>query len=520
MSEVITYDAVIVGGGFGGLACGKILADHGWKVIVLEKNHQIGGNLQVFSRDKVIFDTGVHYLGGLNPGENLDLFFRYLGIRDKLELAKMDEWASDKIHFGDEAIHYPIAQGYSRYIEELSKYFPEEQQSIVQFAQYIQETCAAFPLYNMRYEEPDYFNKPFFTQSIKEVLESFTSNTKLQSVWMGNSFLYAGDWDTTPFYVLALVIDSYLKSAYRCVKGSAQITKLLVAGIRERGGEVWKRAEVIDAVVLEGQLTEVLLKDGRRVKGKQFISNMHPLTTVNVFGRSHFKKAFVSRLESLTNTAAAFSVHIKFKPNSYPYLNYNIYHHKQVQGALKQNGSFDANWPHTLMVSMTLSEPNPTFAEAASLLTYLDQSACEGWQHTFNTVGEPAERPESYLHFKKECETRVLNELEHILPGISSCIESVYSSTPLTYQNYIGDPSGSMYGIQKNVAHPMATMIDPRTKIPNLLLTGQNINLHGLLGVSVSAFATCFHLIDPKPVLTKCEEIRLQVINENKCNHQ
>jgi all-trans-retinol 13,14-reductase len=55
MSDAITYDAVIVGGGFGGLSCGHILADQGWKVIVLEKNHQIGGNLQVFSRDKVIF---------------------------------------------------------------------------------------------------------------------------------------------------------------------------------------------------------------------------------------------------------------------------------------------------------------------------------------------------------------------------------------------------------------------------------------------------------------------------------
>jgi all-trans-retinol 13,14-reductase len=518
MSEVITYDAVIVGGGFGGLACGKILADHGWKVIVLEKNHQIGGNLQVFSRDKVIFDTGVHYLGGLNPGENLDLFFRFLGIRDKLELAKMDELASDKIHFGDEAIYYPIAQGYSRYVEELSKHFPEEKEQIAQFALYIQETCAAFPLYNMRYEEPNYFNKPFFTQSIREVVESFTSNEKLQAVWMGNSFLYAGDWEITPFYVLALVIDGYLKSSYRCIKGSAQITKLLVAGIRQRNGEVWKRAEVVDSIVIEGELTEVILKDGRRVKGKQFISNMHPLTTVNVFGRQQFKKAYISRLELLKNTTGAFSVHIKFKPNSYPYHNSNIYHHKSINQAVRPHGQFDENWPHTLMLSMTLSEPNPTHAEAASILTYLDPSACQTWQNSFSTAGEPGQRPASYLAFKQACETRVLAELERLLPGIQDAIESVHSSTPITYQNYIGDPSGALYGIMKTVNNPMATMINPRTKIPNLLLTGQNINLHGLLGVAVSAFATCFHLIDPKPVLAKCDEIRHQVFNENKCN--
>lgn len=515
MSESGIYDAVIVGGGFGGLSCGYILAEQGWKVIVLEKNHQIGGNLQVFSRNKVIFDTGVHYLGALNPGENLDIFFRYFGIREKLQLAKMDELAVDKIHFGNESIYYPIAQGYDNYIAELSKLFPEEQEHIAQFAQYIKDTCAAFPLYNMRYDEPEYYNKSFFTRSIKEVVESFSSNKKLQAVWMGNGFLYAGDWEVTPFYVLALVIDGYLKSAYRCIKGSAQIAKLLVAKIREHGGEVCKRSEVVRASLENGQLTEVILNDGKRIKGKHFISNMHPLTTVNVFGRQNFKKAYISRLELLRNTTAAFSVHIKFKPESYPYHNSNIYHHKTTEQATRPYGKFDANWPHTLMMSMTLSEPNPCYAEAASILTYLDPSECAEWKDSFNTVGIPSERPESYLHFKKICESRVLHELEKMLPGISESIESVHSSTPLTYQNYIGDPSGSMYGIMKNVHNPMATMINPRTKIPNLLLTGQNVNLHGLLGVAVSAFATCFNLIDPEPVLKKCAELKQQAVGQN-----
>ena len=60
------YDVVIVGSGIGGLSTALILAKNGKKVCVLEKNQQLGGNLQVFSRDKKIFDTGVHYLGGLD----------------------------------------------------------------------------------------------------------------------------------------------------------------------------------------------------------------------------------------------------------------------------------------------------------------------------------------------------------------------------------------------------------------------------------------------------------------------
>jgi all-trans-retinol 13,14-reductase len=60
------YDVVIIGSGLGGLACGVILAKEGHKVCILEKNKQIGGTLQTFVREKNIFDSGVHYVGGLD----------------------------------------------------------------------------------------------------------------------------------------------------------------------------------------------------------------------------------------------------------------------------------------------------------------------------------------------------------------------------------------------------------------------------------------------------------------------
>ena len=43
-------DVVIIGSGLGGLACGTILAKEGYKVCILEKNKQNGGNLQTYVR--------------------------------------------------------------------------------------------------------------------------------------------------------------------------------------------------------------------------------------------------------------------------------------------------------------------------------------------------------------------------------------------------------------------------------------------------------------------------------------
>jgi CRISPR/Cas system CSM-associated protein Csm4 (group 5 of RAMP superfamily) len=45
---------------------------------------------------------------------------------------------------------------------------------------------------------------------------------------LGSNFLYAGDSENVPFYVHALTVNSYIQSAYKCVKGGSQISKLLI----------------------------------------------------------------------------------------------------------------------------------------------------------------------------------------------------------------------------------------------------------------------------------------------------
>jgi all-trans-retinol 13,14-reductase len=41
----------------------------------------------------------------------------------------------------------------------------------------------------------------------------------------------------------------------------------------------------------------------------------------------------------------------------------------------------------------------------------------------------------------------------------------------------------------------MTTLLSPRTPVSNLFLTGQNLNLHGVLGVSMTSFFTCAGII-------------------------
>ena len=220
------YDVVIIGSGLAGLVCGSILSKEGKRVCIIEKNEQLGGSLQTFRRDGVTFDTGVHYLGGLDKGQNLYQFFNYLGIMDRLELQRMDAEGFDVVLFKDDPMQYPYGMGYENFIRILSQKFPDDREAIITYCNELRRICNSFPLYNLRvgelYSDPDIFKR-----SIKQYLEELTPNERLRSVLGGTNLLYAGIGNKTPLYVHALVLNSYIESSWKCTEGSDQISNLI-----------------------------------------------------------------------------------------------------------------------------------------------------------------------------------------------------------------------------------------------------------------------------------------------------
>jgi all-trans-retinol 13,14-reductase len=497
------YDFVIVGSGLGGLACAYILASEGFSVVVLEKNHQIGGHLQVYSRDKTIFDTGVHYMGSLNEGENLFQFFKYFGIMDKLKLKRMDDDRFDVIRF-DDGKEYSYAQGFEAFQETLTGYFPEEASAINTYCQKIRDVCAKFPLYNLRIGGESYqMDEELLKLNTHDYIASLTTNMRLRNVLAGSNLLYAGVKEMTPFYVHALIIKSYLSGSYKCVDGGSQIAILISRAIRSFGGEIYKRKKAVGANYDEtGHITGVLLENGELVKGKQFISNVHPAATIDIFGEDRFLNVYKNRVRGLQNSISTFLVHLSFHENTFEYLNHNIYQHHSddVWSGVEYE---EATWPQTYFICTPYISKNNQYADSMSIMTYMKFSETDKWADTFKTVAEPGQRDAGYEQFKREKEEKVLRRIEGIFPGIRSKIKSVHSATPLTFRDYIGNRDGALYGILQNSNAPAKTQINTKTRIPNLHLTGQNVSMHGILGVTVSAFVTCFAFLDKNKLIQK-----------------
>lgn len=505
-----TYDILIIGSGIGGLVSALILAKEGLKVCVLEKNNQYGGNLQTFSRDKLIFDTGVHYLGGLSKGQNLHQFFSYLEIMQDLELQKMDENGYDKITFGDDEIEYPHAQGYENFVEQLSKCFPEERENLEDYCEEIQRICNHFPRYNVIGK--DSYSEEILHLNTKRFIESITQNTKLQSVLLGSNFLYAGDSENSPFYVHALTVNSYIQSAYKCVKGGSQISKLLIRKLREYGADVHKHSEVSEIIFNENNvLSSVKTKSGKEYFAKQFISNIEIHTLTKLIGEERLKKSFLNRVLSWEPVSSCFSVYLVLKPQTISNFNYNIYHYSSEESVWNAYRYDEKAWPETYMLSSTPSKHHPEFAESLTAISYMDFEEVKAWQKTVNTIAEERERGKQYEKFKLEKAEKMIDALEKKIPNLRGSIKNIYTSSPLSYRDYIGSFEGNMYGYIKSSENPLKTMVSPRTKISNLFLTGQTVNMHGILGCTIGAFNTCAEILGKE----KIDEHLTQMIKNN-----
>ncbi len=494
------YDVIIIGSGLSGLQCGYILSKEGFKVCILEQHYQIGGCLQNFTRNDCVFDTGIHYIGGLDEGQSLNRYFKYFGLMDKLDIRRMDNEAFDVIKFENDPVEYKFAMGHELFVDTLAQEFPKERQALKDYVQKLQDICNHFPLYNIEYKTLEISELQFFSENAHEYIRNITSDIKLQNVLAGTNPLYAGLPEKTPLYVHALVNNSFIESSWRMVNGSSQIADLLSASIEAHGGKILTNAKVENFVFHHKELIGVKLSNGEQYEAKRFISSIHPAQTLRMIDEPHLRKAYRERIMNLENTTSNFTLYVAFNENEFEYLNHNEYFYKKDDVWLTLDNTGD-DWPYNFLLITPASAKHQQFADCATIMAYMDIRDVREWECT--QIGK---RGNSYLEFKQQKTEQLLNLVEVRFPGFRSKIKKVYSSSPLTYRDYTGTVDGSLYGILKDCNEPLKTLISTKTKIPNLFLTGQNIILHGVLGVTIGSVTTCSELLGMKHLVEKINE--------------
>ena len=120
------------------------------------------------------------------------------------------------------------------------------------------------------------------------------------------------------------------------------------------------------------------------------------------------------------------------------------------------------------------------------------------WENT--TIGR---RGDDYLAWKREMAQRLLTRIDEMHPGFERCIDKMITASPLTIRDFYGVKEGSISGFSKDCRNMALSQVPIVTKIKNLLLTGQNNNLHGFCGVPLTAIKTAEALLGRNFVINK-----------------
>jgi len=495
------WDAIIIGTGIGGMACGAALAKQSERCLLLEQHYVPGGLTHVFKRKGFEWDVGVHCVGEMGPRD----------IPGKL-MNWLTDGAVEWKNFGEtyETFYFPdnfeitFPSGYQGFRKALEAKFPDDHASIAAYFDAVFSVIPHSLLFfagkvlpswvaqagraALRFKPSKGVRDPWRTTTA-QVLERLMPNPKLRAVVTGQWGYYGSSPSESSFAIHAMTAVHFMKGGFYPVGGSTNIARGMLKTVRDAGGETIVRATVETVLIENGRATGVKLADGREIRAKRVISAAGAKNTVNGL-----------LPESQRDTQWARS--ISAIPSSPPFITMYIGFEGDIEsaGASKANQWFMNTWdmddkewnvldpkaeaPILYMSFPSLKdpmhEPGPSKKHTAEVVTFVPWEAFEKWKHTRRGYREA-----DYAEFKKDIETRVLEQVRRHKPELLKLMTYHELSTPLSAQHFIRAHHGAIYGLEATPRRFTAPELRPATPFEGFYMAGCDVGTLGVTGAMV-----------------------------------
>ena len=502
------YDAIVIGSGIGGLTSAAMLSDLGWKVCVLEQHYTAGGYTHSYERNGYEWDVGVHYIGDVGTRTRTRCMFDYLSD-GKLEWAPMaDEY--DRFYIGDKTFN--AMAGKQAFRDNLLRQFPNEADAIDRYLKLLQEAGSAMPSFAMsramgplqkallkpylKWKTPG-----FLFEKTYDVLSELTSDPDLIAVLCGQW----GDMGLPPkqstFMVHAMIARHYLHGGYYPVGGSWRIADSIIPKIQAGGGEVFTYARVEAITVKNGAVTGVTMKDGHHIDCDCVISTAGIDNTFNDLLPAEVvaSTSYRSKLKTVKPSFAHLGVYIGLQGTAeslgLPKTNFWIYPDNDYDAAVERFvNDREAPFPVVYISFPSAKDPDYENRHPGTATIEIVAPAPYEWfsQWEDETWGK---RGDDYEAFKAALGERLMEHLYERLPHLRGKVDYYEVSTPVSTNWFGGYRHGELYGLAHTPERMQQDWLRPRTRIPGLWLSGQDILTCGVTGAMMAGVLTTSSIV-------------------------
>lgn len=476
------YDVAVVGAGIAGQICASLLAKEGRKVLLLEQNHQTGGNMSGFSRKGFYFD------GGDQSFESLGVVFPLLR-----ELAGYgpEDFIKARYRMVSEDFDFFIYDP-AQVEEELHKAFPREPgitplfREVREVQRFLRENYDPwdFPLLN-RPNPRDMLRVVKWLPKLKK-WSTFRYREKALGViehpGLRNWLTYVGYY-RMPYLFFAGFWHLWAHDYWYPRGGMQRLHDSLARGFQERGGELLLNTLVtsIDTDSSGRRATGVTVSTGERFQADTIVyAGDYKKLITEVLGPDYFPRRTARRLTQAMLTEALVSVYLGLDMSpeqldeilggsQHPFFfpNYDV--------IFPDRSSPEDVHRHMWVALNHFGRETPAAPPGKTTLTLQTFSSFE-WERFWRNGGENGRRTAEYRDLKQRVGMELVELAENLVPGLRGKIEFMDVGTPLSLHRFTRNTEGSSggwcYDDQVSPVWRLGGLNRIRTPLSNLYTTG------------------------------------------------
>lgn len=498
------YDAIVIGSGIGGMTTAACLSKQGKKVLVLEQHYTAGGFTHAYARNGYEWDVGVHYIGEVGSRKSLTRQLFDFISDGQLQWAPMDK-NYDRFFIGGE--RFDMVAGKRDCVDALKKRFPQEHGAIDEYMRRLDAVGRAVQALTMEKLVPRALGKlvrwgrkavlpDYINRTTNEVLRELTGDEMLIAVLTGQWGDNGVPPEQSSFLIHGLIARHYLRGAYYPVGGASRIAETIIPVIQRSGGELFTYANVEEILIKRNRAIGVRMQDGTQIHAPMVISNAGVFNTFEQLlpPKVSSRNGYARRLKEVEPSLAHLGVYIGLKQSAealdLPKTNFWIYpntaHTENLQ-AFREDP--EAEFP-AVYISFP-SAKDPSWESRYPGTATIEIVAPAFFEHFAAWKDQPwGKRGEDYDALKQRLTDRLLQYLYDKLPQLRGKIDYCELSTPLSTDFFCSYRRGEMYGLNHDPQRFEQDWLRPKTRIPGLYLTGQDVLTCGVGGAMFAGFAS------------------------------
>ena len=421
--------AIVVGGGFGGIASALRLRSMGFGVTIIDRMQCLGGRAQVFERDGFVYDAGPTVITAPFLFEELfDLFGE--SLEDHVDLKALDPWY--RIVFSDRKT-FDYGGTLADTLKEIERFNPADKQGYLRLLEMSRR------IFDVGFSELS--DRPFHRvgemlaqvprlvrlQSYRTVyglVSRYIKDPYLRKIFSVQPLLVGGSpTNTTSIYSLIHYLERRWGIHY-CMGGMGTLVDALGDLMARHGIERQLGATVAQVTMQGGRVSGVRLVDGTRRRADLVVMNADPPYVYTHMMPSDFNGGWQARrIRRMTYSMGLFVLYFGTDRRYEHIAHHTIWMGPRFKGLLR-----DIFHHRRLAEDFSLYLHRPTATDPS-----MAPPGCDGFY-----VLSPVPNLQGDTDWQKSGDAyrdRILDTLEaHLMPGLKQHLVHAFYMTPLDFQ--------------------------------------------------------------------------------------